>query len=44
MVEHIIEQTAQKVKENQNLQNTDYLDAEGLCWCGICGGTQRKQI
>lgn len=30
MVEHIIEQTAQKVKENQNLQNTDYLDAEGL--------------
>lgn len=35
MVEHIIEQTAQKVKENQNLQNTDYLDAEGLCWCGI---------
>ena len=28
MVEHIIEQTAQKVKENQNLQNTDYLDAE----------------
>ena len=41
MVEHIIEQTAQKVKENQNLQNTDYLDAEGLCWCGICG--ERKE-
>ena len=30
MVEHIIKQTAQKVKENQNLKNTDYLDAEGL--------------
>ena len=41
MVEHIIEQTAQKVKENQNLKNTDYLDAEGLCWCGICG--ERKE-
>ena len=41
MVEHIIEQTAQKVKENQNLQNADYLDAEGLCWCGICG--ERKE-
>lgn len=41
MVEHIIEQTAQKVKENQNLKNTDYLDAEGLRWCGICG--ERKE-
>ena len=41
MVEHIIKQTAQKVKENQNLKNTDYLDAEGLRWCGICG--ERKE-
>ena len=41
MVEHIIDQTAQKVKENQHLKNTDYLDAEGLCWCGICG--ERKE-
>ena len=37
MVEHIIDQTVQKVKENQHMKNTDYLDAEGLCWFGICG-------
>ena len=41
MVAHIINQTSQKVKENQHLQNTDYLDAEGLRWCGICG--ERKE-
>lgn len=44
MVEHIIKQTAQKVKENQNPKNTDYLMQKGCAGVVFVGNAKKTDI
>ena len=37
----MVEETVEKIQENQEQHEGDYLDEEGLHRCGICG--ERKE-